>query len=365
MKAAFVTTNLKGGGAEKAVLAVARGLAARGHAVHVVLLERLVDHEPPPGVTLHALTDAGAEAVKGWFGKRASAWRLRRLFRELGAGAPFDLIVSTLPYCDEVVALSGLRPVWYRIANTLSAEIELLRRADPAKAQRRRRRYARLYDGNNLVAVSDGVARDLGRTLGLARANIVRIYNAVDAAAIRALAAESQPALPREPYLIHVGRFAPQKRHDLLLEALRRSGLPHRLVLLANPGPALERLIAEKGLGGRVTIAGFQRNPYPWIARAELLVLCSDREGMPNVLVEALACGTRLASTDCPSGPREILEGELARFLAPCGDADALAQVMRAALAAQRPAAPSTLARFAPEAVLSQYEALPGLWRGG
>ena len=201
--------------------------------------------------------------------------------------------------------------------------------------------------------------------LGLGRANIVRIYNAIDGAAIRALAAEPQPALPREPYLIHVGRFAPQKRHDLLFEALRRSELPHRLVLLANPEPALERLIVEKGLSGRVTIAGFQHNPYPWIARAELLVLCSDHEGMPNVLIEALACGTRLASTDCPSGPHEMLEGDLARFLAPCGDAVALAQVMRAALAAPRPAAPHILARFAPDTVLSQYEALPGLWRGG
>ena len=365
MKAAFVTTNLKGGGAEKAVLGIASGLAARGHAVHVVLLERLLDHAPPAGVTLHALTAAGTEAVKGWFGKRAAAWRLRRLFGKLGAVAPFDLVVSTLPYCDEVVALAGLRPVWFRIANTLSAEIGLLGRGDRAKAQRRLLRYRRLYDGSNLLAVSDGVARDLSETLGFARANIVRIYNAVDAAAIRTLAAEPQPALPREPYLIHVGRFAPQKRHDLLFEALRRSELPHRLVLLANPAPALERLIVEKGIAGRVTIAGFQRNPYPWIARAELLVLCSDHEGMPNVLVEALACGTRLASTDCPSGPREILEGDLARYLAPCGDAAALAQVMRAALAAQRPAAQRTLARFAPEAVLTQYEALPGLWRKG
>lgn len=364
MKAAFVTTNLKGGGAEKAVLGIANGLAARGHAVHVVLLERLLDHAPPAGVTLHALTATGTEAVKGWFGKRAAAWRLRRLFGKLGAVAPFDLVVSTLPYCDEVVALAGLRPAWFRIANTLSAEIELLGH-DQAKAQRRLRRYGRLYDGNNLLAVSDGVARDLSETLGFARANIVRIYNAVDAAAIRALAAEPQPALPREPYLIHVGRFAPQKRHDLLFEALQRSELPHRLVLLANPAPALERLIAEKRLAGRVTIAGFQRNPYPWIARAELLVLCSDHEGMPNVLLEALACGTRLASTDCPSGPREILEGDLARNLAPCGDAAALARVMRAALAAPRPAAQRILARFAPEAVLSQYEALPGLWRGG
>lgn len=363
MKVAFVTTNLKGGGAEKAVLGIASGLAARGHTVHVVLLERLLDHAPPAGVTLHALTTAGTEAVKGWFGKRAAAWSLRHLFRKLEAGAPFDLVVSTLPYCDEVVALAGLTPAWFRIANTLSAEIDLLRRNDRTKAERRCQRYRRLYGQGNLLAVSDGVARDLSETLGFARANVVRIYNPIDVPAIRALAAQPEPSLPREPYLVHVGRFAPQKRHDLLLDALLRAQLPHPLVLLANPAPGLERLIAAKGLAGRVRIAGFQPNPYPWIASAALLVLCSDHEGMPNVLLEALACGTRVASTDCPSGPREVLEGELARFLVPCGDPDALAQAMRAALSAPRPVAAGLLERFAAEAVISQYEALPGLWR--
>jgi len=215
-----------------------------------------------------------------------------------------------------------------------------------------------------LLAVSDGVARDLVERLGLAGANIVRIYNPVDAAAIRELAARPEARLPREPYLIHVGRFAPQKRHDLLFEALRRSGLPHRLVLLANSSATLERLIADKDVSGRVTVAGFQANPYPWIAGAEMLVLCSDHEGMPNALVEALACGTRVVSTDCPSGPREVLEGELARHLVPCGDADALAGAMRSALAAPRPQAGRVLERFAAECVIAQYESLPGLWRG-
>jgi len=364
VNAGFVTTNLKGGGAEKAVLQVASGLATRGHEVDVVLLEQLLEHAPLDGVKFHALTAPGEEASKGWVGKRAAAWRLRGLFRRLAQDAPFDLVVSTLPYCDEVVALAGLPRAWFRIANTLSAEIELLRRNDRAKAERRLARYTRLYGASNLVAVSDGVARDLNQTLGLAGANIVRIYNPIDMSAIRARAAQSDPGLPQEPYLVHVGRFASQKRHDLLFDALRRSQLAHRLVLLANASPALERLIAEKGLAGRVSVAGFQPNPYPWIARAELLVLCSDHEGMPNVLVEALACGTRVVSTDCPSGPREVLEGDLARFLVPCGDAEALAQAMRAALAAPRPAAPRSLERFASASVIPQYEALPGMWRG-
>ncbi len=261
------------------------------------------------------------------------------------------------------MALAGLTPAWYRIANTLSVEIELLARRSHRKAERRLLRYREIYDGGNLVAVSDGVARDLSEALDLQRANIVRIHNAVDAAAVRRLSAEHEPALPHELYLIHVGRFVPQKRHDLLLDALRLSQLPHRLVLLANSSKELDHLIADQGLAGRVTITGFQSNPYPWIAGAELLVLCSDHEGMPNVLLEALACGTRIVSTDCPSGPREVMEGDLARYLVPCGDANALAAAMRSALSAPRPEAQDVLARFAPEAALSRYESLPGLWR--
>lgn len=363
MKIAFVTTNLKGGGAEKSILRVAAGLRARSHSVHVALLENILDHAVPDGVQCHALTASGEEASKGWLGKRLAARRLRHLFDRLSADAPFDAIISTLPYCDEVVARAGLSPAWFRIANTLSVEIELLRRTTPGKAERRLQRYRAVYGRSNLIAVSNGVAQDLSDTLGFAQANVLRIYNAVDAAAVRALAAEPEPDLPREPYLIHVGRFAPQKRHDLLLDAFRRSALPHRLVLLANPAPQLERLVAEKGLAARVTVAGFRRNPYPWMAKAELLVLSSDHEGMPNVLLEALACGTRIASTDCPSGPREVMQGDLARFLAPCGDADSLARAMRAALLAPRPQAEGLLAGFAPEVALSSYEALPGWWR--
>ena len=364
MKIAFVTTNLRGGGAEKAVARAAGDLAARRHAVHVVLLEHVLDHSVPGRVALHALTASGQPAMKGWLGKRFAARRLRLLFRRLSVETPFEAIVSTLPYCDEVVALAGLTPVWFRIANTLSVEIERLAGNSRQKAERRLQRYRQLYDGSNLIAVSDGVASDLSEKLGFSRANIVRIHNALDAAAVRALSVEPEPELPREPYLIHVGRFAPQKRHDLLFEALRRSQLPHRLVLLANSTPALERMIADKGLAGRVTVAGFRRNPYPWIAGAQLLVLCSDHEGMPNVLLEALACGTRIVSTDCRSGPREVMEGDLARYLVPCGDADALAGAMRSALSAPPPMAQSVLARFAPAVALSRYESLPGLWRG-
>jgi len=354
MNFALVTTNLRGGGAEKSMLRLAGALAARGHRVRLILLEHLVEHELPPGVELHALTAPGRAIGKGLLGRIRAAARLRALYRRLGLGADC-LTVSTLPFADRVVAAARLPNVWFRIANTLSAEIE---RLSPSKRARRLARYRRLYEGRNLVAVSDGVAADLRGALGLERARIVRIYGGFDLGALRAAAAQSEPGLPREPFVLHAGRFMPQKRHDLLLDAWAAARLPHRLVLLTQPSPALEALISSRGLKERVLVAGFRTNPYPWMGAAELLVLSSDREGMPNVLVEALACGTRVVSTDCPSGPREVLRGELARWLVPCGDAGALARTMRAALEAPPPGAGAVPPEFTAAHMAEEYEAL-------
>jgi glycosyltransferase involved in cell wall biosynthesis len=352
---ALVITNLRGGGAENAMLRLAAALARRGHRVALILLEHRIEHEVPGDIELHALTTPGMALGKGFLGRLLAASRLRRLYRRLGLG-PECLTISTLPFSDQVVAAARLPNVWFRIANTLSAEVEALH--SPRKRARRLARYRRLYDGRNLVAVSDGVAEDLRKKLNLRRARIVRIYNGFNFDVIREAAMRADPDVPREPFVLHVGRFMPQKRHDLLLDAWRRASLPHRLVLLTQPSPELDALIAAKDLEGRVSVAGFRPNPYPWLRAAELVVLSSDREGMPNVLVEALACGTRVVSTDCPSGPREVLRGDLERWLVPCRDPQALAEAIRAALAAPRPSADAIPEDFTEGCMAAAYEAL-------
>lgn len=355
MKFGFVLTNLAGGGAEKAVLKLAHALVARGNDVHLILLEHLVEHGERADAPVHALTVPGQRLSKGFLGKRLAARRLRALLRELERRVTFDLVVSTLPFADEVTVLADVPRHWCRIANTLSAEIERLRATDPRKADRRLAKYRRLYGSRPLIAVSDGVAADLRGVLGLAQRRIERIYNPFDFAEIRARAAEPAPS-PSEPYVIHVGRFAAQKRHDLLLDAWARLDVPHRLVLLTAPDERLARMIEARGLQRRVTVAGFQANPYPWIAGAELLVLCSDHEGLPNVIIEALALGTPVVSTDCPSGPREILGTALRDCLVPVGDAEALAQAIGRALAHPPDVARVDLAPYAAETVAAAYE---------
>ncbi len=266
MKFALFTTNLAGGGAEKALAKIASGLAARGHEVDFIVGEAAGNTLPPAGCQLHTLA---SRAGHGWLGKRRLAWRLRRLL----AARPHDLLVSTLPFADEIATLARAPRHVCRIANTLSAEIA---RLPAGKAQRRAARYRELYGSARLVAVSQGVAEDLRARFGVDPERLRVIANPFDFAAIRALAAEPCPARPAAPYVLHVGRFAAQKRHDLLLGAFAQADLPHTLVLLTPPDAKLAALIAQLDLGRRVVIADFQANPYPWMAGAELLVLCSD-----------------------------------------------------------------------------------------
>ena len=251
---------------------------------------------------------------------------------------------------------SNLPRCWHRIANTFSAEIDRLAQRHPGKATRRRNKYRRIYTGGRLIAVSDGVADNL-RQLGIAAERIERIYNPFDAPAI--LAKAKEPAtLPEAPYIVHVGRFSPQKRHDLLLDAFRTLPATHRLVLLCHDDSALRTLIGERNLENRVMIAGFQSNPYPWIADADLLVLCSDHEGMPNVLIEALLLDTPVVSTECPSGPREVLQNGRYGKLVPCNDVLALARAMHEALAEPLGKPSFDPSPFLPKAAVEKLEQL-------
>ena len=357
MRVGFILTNLAGGGAEKAVLKIAAGLADRGHRADLILLEHVAAHVVPPGLALHALTRAGRPTHKGWLGKRVAARRLARLISEQEQGEHFRLLVSTLPFADEVTLLAQAPAHWCRIANTLSAEVARLAAREPAAAARRIARYRTMYANRPLIAVSHGVAEDLRGSCAIAAARIETIPNPFDFAEMKRLAA-APAALPKHPYLIHVGRFSAQKRHDLLLDAFSRLGPEERLVLLADPEPALEHLIAERGLASRVQVAGFQQNPYPWIAGARLLVLCSDHEGLPNVLIEAIALGVPVVSTDCASGPREILGAALPGALVPVGDAAALAAAMTRVLAERPDVSRVDLSPYAKDRALAAYERL-------
>jgi len=152
-----------------------------------------------------------------------------------------------------------------------------------------------------------------------------------------------------------IGRLTRQKDFPTLIRAFAtlRRVRPLRLIILGEgrDRAPLEQLAAREGVGGDVALPGFQPNPYAWLARARLFVLSSAWEGSPNALTEAMALGVPVVSTDCRSGPRELLEAGRFGPLVPVGDADALAAAMRATL--DHPLPPETL-----KAAVAEYDAV-------
>ena len=139
--------------------------------------------------------------------------------------------------------------------------------------------------------------------------------------------------IPDSPYLIHVGRLAKQKRHDILFSAFAKLDKKYKLVLLCNKKEKALKLAKEYGIENQLIVPGFVQNPYNWIKQAKALLLSSDFEGFGNVLVEALAVGTPAVSTECPHGPSEILTGELSKYLVPIGQGELLALAVKQVLA--------------------------------
>lgn len=193
---------------------------------------------------------------------------------------------------------------------------------------------------DKIIAVSKGVLEDLSNISPRAASRGCVIYNPVFSSEIIEKAEQPicHPWLQKDgpPVILGVGRLTPQKNFDLLLRSFRRMERDRevRLVILGNGNQreSLEGRIEALDLECRVDLPGFVENPYPYMRRASLLVLSSDYEGLPSVPIQALACGCPVVATDCPSGPREILEDGKWGRLVPVGDEEALAEAMEKSL---------------------------------
>lgn len=211
---------------------------------------------------------------------------------------------------------------------------------DDDKPHKRERHLNQLRDtlkrNDGIIAVSRGVAEDAARLVGIAleRIRVAPNPTVTPELAERAGAPLDHPwfAAGAPPVVLGVGRLTHEKDFSTLVRAFARvrSAVPCRLLILGE-GPKrseLESLIADLHLSDDAALPGFVSNPYSFMARAGVFVLSSRREGSPNALTEALAVGAPLVATDCPSGPREILEGGRHGLLVPVGDVDMLADAI-------------------------------------
>jgi len=203
---------------------------------------------------------------------------------------------------------------------------------------------------DSIVCVSRGIADDLKKVVGVA-SNIKVIYNPVIDDNIYQLANEPvHHALFSNqdiPVIIAVGRLVKCKDYPTLLKAFKLiiKKQPAHLVILGR-GPekeTLEGIVGQMGLVSQVTFLGFQDNPYKYMSKASVFVLSSLQEGFGNVIIEAMACGTPVVSTNCPAGPGEIIEHMRNGILVPVGDEKKLAEAILEVL--NKPALASRFSR--------------------
>ncbi len=270
---------------------------------------------------------------------------LRSLQRYLRERQP-DVVLSALTYAN-LIALWAKNVVNAGLPVVVSERIALSQHCFNEPSRRKWRwRYLPPLVGSSypladaVISVSNQVADDLSAVSGLPRESIKTIYNPVVDDELRSQSAEplDHPWFVRQspPVILGVGRLAQQKDFSTLIRAfsrLRARRKAHLLILgEGKQRPLLEALVKDLGLETDVQLHGFVANPFKFMARAAALVLSSEYEGLPGVVIQALACGCPVVSTDCPGGSAEILcDGEYGP-LVPVGDDAALCAAVESVL---------------------------------
>ena len=351
---AIFLPNLRGGGAERVALASADDLVGRGHDVDLVLVEASGDLLPliPKGVRL---VDLEARRIIA---------ALPLLARYLREERPDTLHAVMWPVT--IVAIMAHRLARSSARLVVSDQVALSRQVTGGVQRLLLEWSTRLFYplADVRIACSKTAAEDLARLSGIARDRIEVIYNPISPPKRIASNAKVEALWKgKGPRIITVGALKEQKNHALLLEAFARVEDKHATLMLLGQGhlqTTLERQAAALGIAERVLFPGFTVDPWPFLATADLFVLSSDYEGFPLVLAEAMHAGLKVVSTDCVSGPAEMLEGGRYGRLVPCGDAKALAAAIDAALVepAKPEAARARAVDMAGPAMIQRYTEL-------
>jgi len=240
-----------------------------------------------------------------------------------------NIVLSWLSYLPDTGSKRFLN-----VPNTFGASVKKDAREKKNKLQQVKRFYPK---NDGIIAISEGVRTDLLQNCELDSSLIYKIFNASVSQENTKRAQEPVQhewlnTTNNEPVILSVGRLSPQKDQATLIKALAevQNVTPCKLIILGN-GPLREELLSlaqRNGVKDKLDLPGFVSNPYAWMVKADCFVLSSIWEGFPNVLAEALSLGIPVISTDCPSGPAEILDQGKYGYLVPMKDSHALAKAI-------------------------------------
>ncbi len=365
-KVLFAAYNLGKGGAERVLATLLENLdTGRIEPVCVLLTGEMV-YKIPEGIKIYVLDSAPAGNL--FVKVLRTAGRILKVAKIIRRERPqvlFGFLTGINFILFAAGKLSGVR------CRTIFSEhstpsIELYRKTDFIY----RSLFKYFYNAADLtIAVSKGVRDDIIGSFGVREDKVKVIYNPIDIEGIQIR--KNEPVSTTDwfngslPVVISVGSFAERKAPDYLIRAFKmvRSRLACRLVFLGE-GPRKEELVnlcRELDVEKDVAFLGFMENPHKYVARSSVFVLSSNWEGFGNVLVEAMACGTPVISSDCPSGPNEIIANNVTGILVPVKDAAGLAAAIYELISDKEKAlkysrkAKESINRFSIKNILEEY----------
>jgi glycosyltransferase involved in cell wall biosynthesis len=324
-KILFVLTDLQGGGAERVIIRIIKSINRKQFTPVLFLLKNNIDYssEMPRGIEVISVLNSNQRIF----------FNLPKLFYKL---------LRTASSCHLIIGGLELTPTYFAILTGL-----ILRRPTigwlhinlkyypPALAPIHSLLLKFLYPFlHRIIAVSHGVAKDFIQIFPKLKTRVKVVYNPICLNEVKALANSQIDVNHSIPIILNVGRLDPQKNLQLLLRAhaqLISEGIEHKLFIIGKGSEleSLKSLVKKLKIDETVIFKGFLENPYPWIKIADALILSSNFEGLGMVLLEAMTLGTPVISTDCPSGPSEILKGGSAGILVPKNDFMSLAKAIK------------------------------------
>jgi len=348
MKIGLLIDSLIGGGAERVTLNLFNAFSELGYEPHIFLVINKIEHhlDDIPSGRLHSLSESGVFVKNKVFNKLMLAYKLRSVIRliEKHDNEKFLFFISSAEDMDRLTRIAKVPNVYIRYRNSMWIYMQgKIGSKTGLKANYKRWRFTRkfrsIYSGRDIITVSNALHDDIINKVGVKPRSIKTIYNPFNFKLLNIKASESAD-FPGEPYILYAARIENRKNQELLIRAYHKANPKHLLVLIGGTYTEsdkrellmLKNLIQSLDISDKVIFAGFQSNPYPWIKNASLFAMSSNSEGLPTVLIESLILNTPVVSTDCPTGPSEILTGEFAQFLSPVGDIEALAKNITSAI---------------------------------
>ena len=350
----FLIPSLRGGGAERVIVTLLRHLDRHRFSLALAVVDTrgavFLEHLP----TDVELIDLRCRRVRYAIPEiMALIWRRRP-----------EAVFSTLGHLN--LALAMLRPllptgVRYVARETTVPSHGVKEYRFPFAWAQITRLFYPLFD--LVVCQSTAMQSDLVEHFSFPEKKTVLIHNPVDIEFILGMAQDGNRPTATDPDsigFVAAGRLGSEKGFDLLIEAFALLKDSRVQLDILGEGPLrdeLEQLVRSKGLSDQIRFVGFQANPYAWFARADAFVLSSRYEGFPNVVLEALACGTPVIATPAPGGVREILDDIAECHVAEAVSANSLSLAIAAFISGSRERVPATaVAPYALERIVGQYE---------